>query len=280
MLKQLTAVEFLGKFDPTVHARIIELAKTPDAIALAVFENITFDSSLFGQRTAYVVGPNNTFKTLEQIDGKWVNDLPSQRMHATSYVTVADLLAEPAVSPPPVKRRAVRIAKAQLKDAARSVDAAAISAVDRDGKPYTISEPAVPTPKITSFVGQVKTPGDKDWVGNQLRFATYVEAAEYVANLAGRWTQVERVNVAGTSDPVNAEWRDGRAHLHSDKPDVVVTNDGSVVSFAPQTPAATAWIEDNVQSESWQWLGKSLVVDHRYAAQLVQGMLDAGLTVA
>lgn len=59
--------------------------------------------------------------------------------------------------------------------------------------------------------------------------------------------------------------------------DVLVANEGTVVSFRPVSEAGKAFIEENVESESWQWLGDALVVDHRYAEPLIQGMLDDGL---
>lgn len=63
--------------------------------------------------------------------------------------------------------------------------------------------------------------------------------------------------------------------------DVTVSNHGgSIVMFYPRTQAAEQWIEDNVQLESWQWLGLQFGVDPRYAGDLVAGMRDAGLEVA
>src|SRR5262245_10620610 len=61
-------------------------------------------------------------------------------------------------------------------------------------------------------------------------------------------------------------------------PDFDVIFHGSVVSFAPLTPAARTWIADNVHIESWQYLGDvAFVVDHRFAQPLIDGILDAGL---
>lgn len=62
--------------------------------------------------------------------------------------------------------------------------------------------------------------------------------------------------------------------------DVVVTPNGSVVGFRLITPAAHEWVEENVQSEPYQWLGGSLVVDWRFAASLRDGMEAAGLLVS
>ena len=62
-------------------------------------------------------------------------------------------------------------------------------------------------------------------------------------------------------------------------PDVLVANEGTVFLFNPLTERAKDWIDDNVSSESWQWLGTTLVVDHRYAWGLAEGMNDAGLVL-
>lgn len=62
-------------------------------------------------------------------------------------------------------------------------------------------------------------------------------------------------------------------------PDVLVANAGTVFTFCPLTERAKEWIDDNVSSESWQWLGHVLVVEHRFALGLAAGMQDAGLVL-
>lgn len=61
--------------------------------------------------------------------------------------------------------------------------------------------------------------------------------------------------------------------------DVRIENHG-LYTFEPLTPAAKAWIEDNVEAESWQWLGGRLCLDdRRLAMDLTQRMVDDGLIV-
>ena len=62
-------------------------------------------------------------------------------------------------------------------------------------------------------------------------------------------------------------------------PDVLVENAGIVFTFCPLTDRAKEWIDQNVETESWQWFGHALVVEHRYAWGLAQGMQDAGLVL-
>jgi len=46
-----------------------------------------------------------------------------------------------------------------------------------------------------SWKAEIKTAGDRDWVGNGLRFATDEEARLYAASLACRWTAVREWRV-------------------------------------------------------------------------------------
>jgi len=62
-------------------------------------------------------------------------------------------------------------------------------------------------------------------------------------------------------------------------PDVLIANDFSVFVFTPMTARAKQWFETNIESEPWQWMGASLVVDRRFAWGLGQGLKDAGLVV-
>jgi hypothetical protein len=59
-------------------------------------------------------------------------------------------------------------------------------------------------------------------------------------------------------------------------PDVLVRNEGTVFVFCPLTCAAKEWIDEHVQPDA-QWFGNSLIVEHRFAWGLGQGMVDAGL---
>jgi hypothetical protein len=49
--------------------------------------------------------------------------------------------------------------------------------------------------------------------------------------------------------------------------------------FCPLTERAQTWIDENVETESWQWFGNVLVVEHRYAWGLANGMKNSGLVL-
>lgn len=68
----------------------------------------------------------------------------------------------------------------------------------------------------------------------------------------------------------------------SQRPDVRVTRAGlGLFLFRPLTQPAKAWIAENVGSgpDTTYW-GDALVVEHRYAEDLTEGMLNSGLRVA
>lgn len=62
-------------------------------------------------------------------------------------------------------------------------------------------------------------------------------------------------------------------------PDVLVHNEGTVLLFCPLTSQGKEWIHEHVQPGAL-WFGSALVVEHRYAWGLAQGMKDTGLVLA
>ena len=62
-------------------------------------------------------------------------------------------------------------------------------------------------------------------------------------------------------------------------PDVLVNNVGTLYTFCPLTLRAKEWIDEHVQDDA-QWFGHALIVEHRYAWGLAQGMKDDGLLLA
>ena len=60
--------------------------------------------------------------------------------------------------------------------------------------------------------------------------------------------------------------------------DVSIENHGSLILFRLLTPAATDFVDENV-SEDAQFLGNALAVEPRYAQNLAEGMIEAGLAV-
>jgi hypothetical protein len=63
-------------------------------------------------------------------------------------------------------------------------------------------------------------------------------------------------------------------------PDVRVSNLGTIFLFTPLTEEGKAWMDENVEDDAHQYFGPSLVVEHRFARDLADGMVNDGLQVA
>lgn len=61
--------------------------------------------------------------------------------------------------------------------------------------------------------------------------------------------------------------------------DFTVTNHGSIFLLTPMNEVASEWIEDNLP-EDRQTLGLAVAVEHRYIADIVNGIRHEGLTVS
>lgn len=87
-MKELTFSELLAEFERPTREKILEAIEKHGAthVVLAVCEDMW--SSNLGKQTAMMVGPNNTYKTIEECEGQWIGDLPSQRQHFTKYAKV------------------------------------------------------------------------------------------------------------------------------------------------------------------------------------------------
>lgn len=86
-LPKLNKQDFMerGRFDVDV-ALEEALKRKPDATGLVLFENKMFDSSSRGAMTAMLIGPSNTYKSAEECEGKYLNELPSQRQYPVAWV--------------------------------------------------------------------------------------------------------------------------------------------------------------------------------------------------
>ena len=60
---------------------------------------------------------------------------------------------------------------------------------------------------------------------------------------------------------------------------MIIINEGSVVQFMPEGDFEYEWLMLNTDSEPYQWMGRNLVVDHRMAGDLIQGVESAGFVL-
>lgn len=80
--------DFLALLSKPMCRDIAERIKMFKPTHLVLFENQQMDSSNFGNRTCLCVGPNNTYKTVEDVKSSHLNDLPSQRQYPTCFCRI------------------------------------------------------------------------------------------------------------------------------------------------------------------------------------------------
>lgn len=61
--------------------------------------------------------------------------------------------------------------------------------------------------------------------------------------------------------------------------DLRVEQEGSVVLLRPVSAAGEEWLDENVQSEGWQWFGGALACEPRMVEAVVRGAQGDGLVV-
>jgi hypothetical protein len=74
----------------------------------------------------------------------------------------------------------------------------------------------------------------------------------------------------------------GNSPTHSGtiRPDFVVENHGSIFLLKPLTPSAVSWAEEHIgQENGYQPYFPAVVAEHRYIADIVEGIQNDGLGV-
>jgi len=62
--------------------------------------------------------------------------------------------------------------------------------------------------------------------------------------------------------------------------DFQIADHGSIISIKPVSEAARTWVDENVVSEPWQWLGGALCVDIRCARDLIDEIAAEGFEIS
>lgn len=72
-----------------------------------------------------------------------------------------------------------------------------------------------------------------------------------------------------------------REPITVDGPDFVFTSHGSICLLEPLTPQAEEWIGNNVDlNDETQFWGRAVVLEPRYAGDILNGIAGDGLAVA
>lgn len=95
-----------------------------------------------------------------------------------------------------------------------------------------------------------------------------------------RWAELtaNRATAKKWIDAHLAEQRHTKVRNLNRQPDVYVRNEGSIFLFTPLTDKAREWLAEYAPDDA-QYMGRSLVVEHRFAQDIAAGMIKDGLIV-
>ena len=60
--------------------------------------------------------------------------------------------------------------------------------------------------------------------------------------------------------------------------DFLLQDDGTIAVLFPLTPPAVSWVAENLPADALFW-GSGTVIEHRFVASIVLGILNDGLEV-
>lgn len=86
-MKQLTLEELNKQFehDTDILAKVLNQLTRSDVIGLVLFRNEQMDSSYYDDVASIIFGENCTYKSLKDVEGKHLYDLPSQRQYPFAF---------------------------------------------------------------------------------------------------------------------------------------------------------------------------------------------------
>jgi len=61
--------------------------------------------------------------------------------------------------------------------------------------------------------------------------------------------------------------------------DFTVQNEGSIFLLHPHTPSAHDWVSEHIPEDA-QFFGDAVVIEHRYIADIVEGVRADGLAIS
>lgn len=90
-MKPVKIEEILEHFDEIDIYYLKQQAIKLEATHIVLAENLNLSSQFLGQKSALLVGGEASFK-INECEGKWLNDLPSQRQYFTEYAEIENWL--------------------------------------------------------------------------------------------------------------------------------------------------------------------------------------------
>jgi len=67
--------------------------------------------------------------------------------------------------------------------------------------------------------------------------------------------------------------------MTADRDLLVRDEKGTIIQVVAQTEAGYEWLAEHTNAEPWQWMGRALCIDHRFARAVIEGAIADGLGV-
>ena len=61
--------------------------------------------------------------------------------------------------------------------------------------------------------------------------------------------------------------------------DFSISDQGSLILIQPVSDRAKQFTDENIHTESWQWIGGAFAVEHRFAQVLIEELPELGFTI-
>ena len=88
-VKKVSWAEYIKEFDASIHDAVANARKKPDVLGIACIVCEVLDSSWLGHKWALAYGPNNTYKSIDDMlslpGGIYPTGLPSSASFPTVY---------------------------------------------------------------------------------------------------------------------------------------------------------------------------------------------------
>lgn len=89
LLREISLKELLAMLSPQTRPVVRERAARLKASHVVLFENLDMSSSHLGARTALIIGPDCTYKSLDDIREAHLGQVPSVFQYPTCYAKVS-----------------------------------------------------------------------------------------------------------------------------------------------------------------------------------------------
>jgi hypothetical protein len=132
---------------------------------------------------------------------------------------------------------------------------------------------------IIDELQKLLTPGTD--VRKPISIGDYERVRDALREIIGPGSWRAAIRIAREQDAV-VQIRTVQTNLQpasEDEYDITVRDEGTIVVFTPHTEAGRTFLHEMLYSETWQWLGEALCLDHHMARSVIDGAENERLRI-